>query len=56
MFTVYAIRSETHDYIYVGLTDNMGRRIKEHNNGYNKTTKPYAPYTLIYNEKHTTRE
>jgi putative endonuclease len=50
-YYVYAIISSVRQYIYVGLTDNLDRRIAEHNNGYNKTTKPYAPFILIYSEK-----
>jgi putative endonuclease len=37
------------------MTNNIEKRIKEHNSGYEKTTKPYAPFTLIYTEKLATR-
>jgi len=37
------------------MTNDIGRRVKEHNNGYNKTTKPYRPFTLIYSEEFHTR-
>ena len=56
MFYVYAIQSTTRNYIYVGLTDNLNRRINEHNSGYNKTTKPYAPFVLIYKKEYPTRQ
>jgi putative endonuclease len=49
-YYVYAIRSTVRSYIYVGLTDDIERRFIEHNKGYNKTTKPYAPFVLIYSE------
>ena len=55
MFQVYAIRSINRNYIYVGLTNNMERRIAEHNSGKNKTTKPYRPFNLIYSELVETR-
>ena len=55
MFTVYAIKSNTKNYIYVWMTNNLEKRLKEHNNGYEKTTKPYAPFTLIYTEELATR-
>jgi len=48
MYLVYAIKSKTRNYIYVGLTNNIERRLKEHNEGFNKTTKPYRPFELIY--------
>src|ERR1700728_927940 len=55
MIYVYAITSTTRNYIYVGMTNDVERRIKEHNNGENKSTKAYAPFTLIYIEEFTTR-
>ena len=51
MYYVYAIKSTKRNYIYVGLTNNLNRRIEEHNSGYNKTTKPYSPFEVIYFEK-----
>ena len=55
MFYVYAISSKVKNYIYVGLTNNVERRLKELNSGQNKTTKPYKPYELILVEKFDTR-
>ncbi len=55
MFYVYVISSLAKNYIYVGLTDNLERRINQHNSGKSKTTKPYMPFVLIYQEKHETR-
>ncbi|SOC79610.1 putative endonuclease [Salinimicrobium sediminis] len=51
MYYVYAISSLSRTYIYVGLTDNHERRIKQHNSGLNKTTKPYLPFKVIYLEE-----
>ncbi|WP_317048349.1 GIY-YIG nuclease family protein [Candidatus Ulvibacter alkanivorans] len=47
MFYVYALSSIERKYIYVGLTNNLNRRIAQHNSGYEKTTKPYRPFSLI---------
>ncbi|HEY0742599.1 MAG TPA: GIY-YIG nuclease family protein [Chryseosolibacter sp.] len=55
MFYVYALSSLNRKYIYVGLTDNVDRRFSQHNNGLNKTTKPYRPFVLIYTECLPTR-
>jgi putative endonuclease len=55
MFYVYAISSNSRKYIYVGITNNLDRRIDEHNKGYNKTTKAYRPFKLILAEEFTTR-
>jgi putative endonuclease len=54
-FYVYAIVSQKRNYIYIGLTNNLNRRFSEHNQGYNKTTKPYLPFKLIFSEKYPTR-
>ncbi|WP_073217783.1 GIY-YIG nuclease family protein [Aequorivita viscosa] len=50
MFFVYAISSLSKNYIYVGMTDDIDRRLKQHNGGYERTTKPYCPYILLYSE------
>ncbi|QLE01501.1 GIY-YIG nuclease family protein [Galbibacter sp. BG1] len=50
MITVYAISSTTRNYIYVGMTSNLEERLKRHNNGREKTTKPYLPFKLIFSE------
>jgi putative endonuclease len=55
MFTVYVIRSLNKDFTYVGLTDNLDRRFNQHNKGWGVSTKPYAPYKLIYTEMVETR-
>jgi len=33
------------------MTSNLEERIKRHNRGYEKTTKPYRPFDLIYTEE-----
>jgi len=56
MYYVYAISSKSRKYIYVGLTNDIDRRFKEYNNGYNKTTRTYKPFILIYSEVFKTRK
>ncbi|MEL7001174.1 MAG: GIY-YIG nuclease family protein [Bacteroidota bacterium] len=56
MFYTYAINSLTRNYIYVGLTDNIERRVNEHNTGKNKTTRPYKPFEIIYSKEFSTRQ
>ena len=51
MYYVYAISSVFHRYIYIGISDNLTRRINQHQLGYNRTTKPYRPFKLIYSEE-----
>jgi len=56
MYKVYAISSINRNYIYVGLTDNLDARLERHNKGYERTTKPYSPFELIYSEHIETRK
>ncbi len=51
MYFVYALRSINYNYIYVGMTSDLNKRINAHNRGYERTTKPYLPFNLIYTEK-----
>ena len=50
MFTVYAIQSQIDNRIYVGFTENIERRLREHNSGKTVSTKGYKPWKLIYTE------
>lgn len=51
MYVVYAIKSIKRNYIYVGMTNDIIRRYNEHNTGREKTTRPYAPFVLLYTEQ-----
>ncbi|MBS1575526.1 MAG: GIY-YIG nuclease family protein [Bacteroidetes bacterium] len=55
MFIVYAISSHKRNYIYVGLTNNIERRFNQHQEGLNKTTKPYRPFILFHIESFFSR-
>jgi putative endonuclease len=50
MYYVYAIKSLNRNYIYVGMTKDIEKRLKEHNYGENRSTKAYRPFELIYKE------
>jgi len=54
-YTVYAIKSLIDSRIYVGLTENLERRLEEHNQGRTRSTKGYRPWKLIYKEEVETR-
>lgn len=56
MFTVYALSSEVRSYICVGMTSNLEKRLTAHSRGYERTTKPYRPFVLIYTEEYSTRK
>jgi putative endonuclease len=55
MFYVYALKSLSRNYVYIGMTSDPDRRINDHNVGYNNTTKPYKPFSVILFEEYPTR-
>ena len=50
MYSVYVLKSEKDNKLYYGFTDNLERRIKEHNNKEVASTKFRVPFELIYFE------
>ena len=50
MHFTYTLISCHHKFIYVGMTNNLADRIRRHNAGYEKATKPYRPFILLYFE------
>lgn len=55
MYYVYVLTSGSRNYIYVGITDNLERRINQHNAGYNKTTRAYRPFSVLLTENYPSR-
>jgi putative endonuclease len=50
MYYVYILSSINFSKSYVGCTDDIERRIKEHNSGKMSFTKRYLPWKLKYYE------
>jgi len=51
MFYVYILRSLKTNKLYIGHTNNLDRRIKDHNNGWgSKYTHQNGPWILVYSE------
>jgi len=50
MYYVYVLKSEKKGFIYVGSTNDLKRRLFEHNNGNVRSTKFYMPLRLVYYE------
>jgi len=50
MYYVYVLYSKEDKKLYVGYTDNLKRRIAEHQNGLVPSTKHRRPLELIYYE------
>jgi putative endonuclease len=55
MYQVYVLKSEKYNRFYIGLTDDLARRFKEHNSGQVKSTKYYKPYKIIHTENRPDR-
>jgi len=49
-FYVYILKSKKSKDLYIGYTNDLRKRIKEHNQGLNRSTKPFLPWQLIYYE------
>lgn len=50
MFCVYLLKSNKDKDLYIGFTNNLERRVKEHNNGLVSSTKLRKPFELAYFE------
>ena len=55
-YFVYVLESEKDGRLYKGQTNDIEKRVKEHNFGKTKSTKGYSPWKLVYFEKYKTRE
>lgn len=44
---VYVLRSLSSEFVYVGSTDNLKRRLSQHNEGTVQSTKHYRRYEII---------
>jgi putative endonuclease len=49
-FYAYVLLSQKDNNYYIGYTNNLKRRLEEHNSGKNFSTKPRTPLKLIYFE------
>lgn len=49
-YYIYILQSLNHNFIYIGFTDNLQRRLREHNSGSVISTQHYSPLDLIHYE------
>ncbi|MCK4905493.1 GIY-YIG nuclease family protein [bacterium] len=49
---VYILKSKKDESFYIGSTKNVNERLKQHNKGYNVSTKKKIPWVLIRTEKY----
>ena len=50
MFYTYVLKSKKDQQLYVGSTNDLKKRFKEHNDGKVFSTKPRRPFELVYYE------
>ena len=55
MYYVYILFSLKDKKFYIGFTNDLKRRLKEHNSGKNTSTKSRLPLKLIYYEAHLSK-
>ncbi|MDD5570866.1 MAG: GIY-YIG nuclease family protein [Bacteroidales bacterium] len=55
MFFVYIIQSEIDNSTYIGYTENIEKRLREHNQGKTKSIKHKIPYKLVYFEQYESK-
>jgi putative endonuclease len=56
MYKVYVLYSNSFNKIYIGQTEDLERRLSEHNNGLLSIyTKRYKPWEVVYTEEYQTR-
>ena len=53
-YFTYVLLSEKDGRMYKGMTCDVEKRLKEHNAGYTKSTKGFAPWILFYKEEFNT--
>jgi len=54
-FYFYVLQSETTGRFYTGHTENLSKRIFEHNNQRTPSTKNQGPWVLFHSEEYPTR-
>jgi len=55
MYFVYVLKSKNFRKTYVGITDNIERRINQHNNGDSFYTKRFLPWVIVHKEEFNDR-
>ena len=48
MFYTYILQSEKNNKFYIGYTEDLDQRIREHNLGLSSHTSKYIPYKIIW--------
>ena len=55
MYYVYLLKNQKSNWIYIGCTFNLKRRLEEHKSGKSYSTSKYLPINLIYYEAYISK-
>ena len=55
MFYLYILKSVKDLGYYIGFTEDIEKRIKEHNTGKTRSIKHRLPFELVYKEEYSTK-
>jgi putative endonuclease len=56
MYYVYILKSKKDNKLYIGVTNNLRKRVNEHNQGLTKSTEYRRPLVLIYYEAYLSQK
>jgi len=56
MFFTYILKSKKDGKLYIGCTNDLRRRFREHNLGLVTSTKPRKPFKLVYYESYRAKQ
>ena len=51
MYKVYVLYSKSFKRFYTGFTQDLEKRLGEHNSGKTKSTKGFIPWEIVYSEE-----
>jgi putative endonuclease len=55
MYTCYILQSKSSERYYVGSTEDLINRLREHNAGEGKSTRSGVPWEIVWTEEFATR-
>ncbi|OGZ61972.1 MAG: hypothetical protein A3H51_00030 [Candidatus Spechtbacteria bacterium RIFCSPLOWO2_02_FULL_38_8] len=55
-YYVYVLHNKSKDFLYVGYSENLRGRVKEHNDGKSKSTKYFGPLKLVHYEAYNNKK
>jgi putative endonuclease len=56
VFYVHVLKSQRDSTLYIGLTEDLARRLQQHHRGHGHSTKAKRPYVVLLSEAFETRE